>query len=199
MSKITNASNDLWSYLFIYDLGRLILLSLSKKRPKNQSPDTRGAGKWWLSQCTVAPAAFWKCVFWTPCREKRLLLASLQQTCNEYLYLKVNISWTTGEQLHVLHFFLVGGWFTIVPLEDGAGRRGGVSKPFLTSVPSSSSNWSKPNRANIAKSCWTRLLILFRFVSMKLRGKANFGQFLVQSLVRFLFLYGSFLYLAGLP
>ena len=43
--------------------GRLILLSLSKKRPINQSPDTRGAGKWWLSQCTVAPAAFWKCVF----------------------------------------------------------------------------------------------------------------------------------------
>ena len=44
--------------------GHLILLSLSKKRPKNQSPDTRGAGRWWLSQCTVAPAAFWKCVFW---------------------------------------------------------------------------------------------------------------------------------------
>ena len=43
--------------------GRLILLSLSKKRPKNQSPDTRGTGKWWLSQCTVAPAAFWKRVF----------------------------------------------------------------------------------------------------------------------------------------
>ena len=48
--------------------GRLILLSLSKNRPKNHSPDTRGAGKWWLSQCTVAPAAFWKCVFFgTPC------------------------------------------------------------------------------------------------------------------------------------
>ena len=31
--------------------GRLILLSLSKKRPKNQYQDTRGAGKWWL--CTV--------------------------------------------------------------------------------------------------------------------------------------------------
>ena len=43
--------------------GRLILLSLSKKRPKNQSPDIRVAGKWWLSQCTVSPAAFWKCVF----------------------------------------------------------------------------------------------------------------------------------------
>ena len=26
--------------------GRLILLSLSKKPPKNQSPDTKGAGKW---------------------------------------------------------------------------------------------------------------------------------------------------------
>ena len=83
-----------------------------------------------------------------------------------------NWSWTTPR----FTFFLVGGWFTIVPLEDGAGRRGGVSKPFLTSVRSSSSNWSKPNRANIAKSCWTRLLILFRFVSMKLRGKANFGR-----------------------
>ena len=44
--------------------GRLILLNLRQKRPKNQSPDTRGAGKWRLSQCTVAPAAFWKCVFW---------------------------------------------------------------------------------------------------------------------------------------
>ena len=50
---------------FIIDMtwGPLILLSLSKKRPKKQSPDTRGAGKWRLSQCTVAPAAFWKCVF----------------------------------------------------------------------------------------------------------------------------------------
>ena len=45
-------------------LGRLILLYLSKKWPKNQSPDKRGAGKWWFSQCTVSPAAFWKCVFW---------------------------------------------------------------------------------------------------------------------------------------
>ena len=44
--------------------GRLILFSLSEKRPKNQSPDTRGTGKLWLSQCTVAPAAFLKCVFW---------------------------------------------------------------------------------------------------------------------------------------
>ena len=33
----------------------LILLSLSKKRPKNKFPDTRGAGYLWLSQ--------WKCVF----------------------------------------------------------------------------------------------------------------------------------------
>ena len=51
---------------FIIDMiwGRLILLSLIKKWPKKQSPDTRGAGKWWLSLCTVAPAAFWKCVFW---------------------------------------------------------------------------------------------------------------------------------------
>ena len=48
--------------------GRLILLSLIKKRPKNQSPDTWGAGKWWFNQCTVAPAAFWKCAFfWRPC------------------------------------------------------------------------------------------------------------------------------------
>ena len=44
--------------------GRLILLSLSKKRPKNQSPETRIAGKWWFSHCTVASAAFWKCFFW---------------------------------------------------------------------------------------------------------------------------------------
>ena len=27
-------------------LGRLVLLNLSKKQPKNQSPDIRGAGKW---------------------------------------------------------------------------------------------------------------------------------------------------------
>ena len=42
----------------------LIRLSLSKKRPKNLFPDTRVAGYLWLSQCTVAPTAFWKCVFW---------------------------------------------------------------------------------------------------------------------------------------
>ena len=28
-----------------------------------QSPDTRGAGYLWLSQCTVAPTAFWQRVF----------------------------------------------------------------------------------------------------------------------------------------
>ena len=44
--------------------GRLILLSLSKKRPKNQYPETKIAGKWWFSHCTLASAAFWKCVFW---------------------------------------------------------------------------------------------------------------------------------------
>ena len=43
--------------------GCLIMLNLSKEWPKNQSPDTRGAGYLWLSQCTVAPAAFWKCLF----------------------------------------------------------------------------------------------------------------------------------------
>ena len=42
--------------------GRLILPSLRKKRPKNQSPDKKGAGKWCLSQCKVAPTA--KCFFW---------------------------------------------------------------------------------------------------------------------------------------
>ena len=42
----------------------LIRLSLSKKRPKIQFLDTRGARYLWLSQCTVAPTAFWKCVFW---------------------------------------------------------------------------------------------------------------------------------------
>ena len=34
---------------FTFDMtcwGRLILLSRSKKRPKNQSQDTMGAGKW---------------------------------------------------------------------------------------------------------------------------------------------------------
>ena len=41
----------------------LILLSLSKKWPINWFPDTRGVGHWWLCQCTVGPAAFWKCVF----------------------------------------------------------------------------------------------------------------------------------------
>ena len=40
----------------------LIRLSLSKKRPKKSFPDTLGAGYLWLSQCTVAPTAFWKCV-----------------------------------------------------------------------------------------------------------------------------------------
>ena len=43
--------------------GRLILLSLSKKRPKSWFPDTRGVNYWWLSQCTIGPAAFWKCLF----------------------------------------------------------------------------------------------------------------------------------------
>ena len=38
------------------------------KRPKNRFPDTRGAVYLWLSQCTVTPTAFWKCVFFgTPC------------------------------------------------------------------------------------------------------------------------------------
>ena len=49
------------------DWGRLILLSLSKKRPKNQSPDTRDAGKWWLRRSTVAPATesalFWHTLY----------------------------------------------------------------------------------------------------------------------------------------
>ena len=40
----------------------LIRLSLSKKRQKIQFPDTRCAGYLWLSQCTVAPTALWKCV-----------------------------------------------------------------------------------------------------------------------------------------
>ena len=34
------------------------------ERPKNWFPGTRGAVYLWLSQCTVAPIAFWKCVFW---------------------------------------------------------------------------------------------------------------------------------------
>ena len=56
-------------------LGRLILPSLSKKKTKNDKFQTkacpslveRGAGYWWLSGCTVAPAAFWKSFFGTPC------------------------------------------------------------------------------------------------------------------------------------
>ena len=51
----------------------LIRLSLSKKRPKNLFPDTRGASYLWLSQCTVAPTAFWRCVFFgIPCRSSSL-------------------------------------------------------------------------------------------------------------------------------
>ena len=46
-----------------------------------QSPDTRGVGKWWLSQCNVAPVAFWKCVFFgTPCRVDRRALFSAGTT-----------------------------------------------------------------------------------------------------------------------
>ena len=57
--------NQNWVLNFIMGMtwGRLILLSLRKKWPKNQSPDKKGAGKWWLSQCKVAPTAFWKCFF----------------------------------------------------------------------------------------------------------------------------------------
>ena len=47
---------------------RLILLSLSKKQPKQkfqtQARPSLVAGFWWLSGCTVAPAAFWKSIFW---------------------------------------------------------------------------------------------------------------------------------------
>ena len=42
--------------------GRLILLSLSKKRPKN--PDIKGAGKWWLSQCKKNSKCFY--FWWAP-------------------------------------------------------------------------------------------------------------------------------------
>ena len=65
-----------FSFFFHKFWGRLILLSLCKKWPKNRSPDTRGAGKWWLSQCTVAPAAFWKCVFWDTLYMFKILLTN---------------------------------------------------------------------------------------------------------------------------
>ena len=39
---------------------------------KKSFPDTRGAGYLWLSQCTMAPTASWKCVFRTPCGAKAL-------------------------------------------------------------------------------------------------------------------------------
>ena len=48
---------------------RLILLCLKKKQPKKFQTHARpslvgrGAGYWWLSGCTVAPAAFWKLLF----------------------------------------------------------------------------------------------------------------------------------------
>ena len=51
--------------------GSLVLLSLDKKRPKNQSPDIMGAGKWdsagalWLQQ--HSKSAFF---FGTPCMGK---------------------------------------------------------------------------------------------------------------------------------
>ena len=60
--KCTNRTNSLpklsamgLNFTIEMTWGRLILLSLSKKRPKDQSQDTRGAGKWLFSQCTVAP------------------------------------------------------------------------------------------------------------------------------------------------
>ena len=42
---------------------QFVLLSLSKKRPKNIFPDTGGAGYWWLSLCAVVPAAFYWSIF----------------------------------------------------------------------------------------------------------------------------------------
>ena len=45
----------------------LIRLSPSKKWPKNQFSDTRGANYMWLSQCTVAPTAESAFFFGTPC------------------------------------------------------------------------------------------------------------------------------------
>ena len=80
-------------------LGRLVLLNLSKKRPKNQSPDIRGAGKWWLSQCTVAPAALWKHVFWDTLYTNRVLfpkLLILSQFFFGFLYWSTNDT-STGQ------------------------------------------------------------------------------------------------------
>ena len=58
----------------------LIRLSLSEKRPK-KSPDTRGAGYLWLSQCTVPPTTFLKYVFFgTPCRGGYNFLAKLLES-----------------------------------------------------------------------------------------------------------------------
>ena len=40
---------------------------LARNDQKNQSPDTRGAGKWWLRRCTVVPATesalFWHTLY----------------------------------------------------------------------------------------------------------------------------------------
>ena len=56
--------------------GRLILLSLSRKRPKIsifRHKDTRRDGKWWL-----APAAFWKCVFWETLYKDLMIMISFE-------------------------------------------------------------------------------------------------------------------------
>ena len=53
--------------------------------------------------------------FWAMCpkqgclKEKRLLVTSLKQICNECLILRIraHLSWRTGKHLHVLHVFHV--------------------------------------------------------------------------------------------
>ena len=96
----------------------LIRLSLRKKRPTFQFPDTRGAGYLWLSQCTMAPTASWKCVFRTPCgakalkkNKKRKELRCKKRTilCMRFCRRNVYIAWIGAhptDSTAMRHFFL---------------------------------------------------------------------------------------------
>ena len=96
----------------------LMRLSLSKKRPKFQFPDTRGAGYLWLSQCTMAQTASWKCVFRTPCgakalkkNKKRKELRCKKRTilCRMFCRRNVYIAWIGAhptDSTAMRHFFL---------------------------------------------------------------------------------------------
>ena len=89
---------------------RLILLSLIKKRPKNIFPETRCAGYWWFSQCTVVPAAFYQSIFLTPCIISNIILTKLQKSIISDFNLKT--------ELHELrtHIILVSSCHSIALL-----------------------------------------------------------------------------------